>query len=189
MLSFVESGLVVLEKKIFKRENVFSLIYHYLPFETWILSTQRTFLCYIWLKLANWLWRRIFLHIFNVIWFHIELLTLPLSTWLGNSPSLSRLNSWPYQFSVLIVILTCPSPASLKENLMKSLRLEVTGPGFLLGPGTDTWTTILALNTTKRKKINEDKIKLIYSKVFHYILLYLFHLQFIRCYNLAAYSI
>ena len=60
--NLVEIGLVVLEKKIFKFVNVFWLFRNYLPLEKGgtLYLNKLDALCQVWLKLAQWFWRRLF---------------------------------------------------------------------------------------------------------------------------------
>jgi hypothetical protein len=66
MPSLIEIGLLVLEKKIFKIFSVFLLFCDYLPFEKGNplrfnkleSPLPKDDLCQIWLKLAQWFWRK-----------------------------------------------------------------------------------------------------------------------------------
>ena len=69
MPSSVEIGPMVLEKKIFLNlVNVFQLICYYLPLEkgrALLLNklespSPKDALCQVWLKLAQWFWKKIF---------------------------------------------------------------------------------------------------------------------------------
>ena len=75
MPSLVEIGSVVLEKKIFFNfVNVFSLFRNYLPFEKdgalhlnkLDFPSPKDALCKVWLKLAQWFWRRRFFLILSM---------------------------------------------------------------------------------------------------------------------------
>ena len=62
----VENGSVILEKKFFHFVNVFTLFRNYLPLEKGGAlhlnklesPSLRNTLCQVWLKLAQWFWRR-----------------------------------------------------------------------------------------------------------------------------------
>ena len=66
VLSLVEIGQAVLEKKILKFVNVFSPFRNYLPFGKDVAldlnklesPSPKDTLCQVWLKLAQWFWRR-----------------------------------------------------------------------------------------------------------------------------------
>ena len=66
----IEFGLLVLEKKIYKIFSVFLLFCDYLPLEKGYLfrlnklesPPPKDDLCQVWLKLAQWFWRRRFLN-------------------------------------------------------------------------------------------------------------------------------
>ena len=72
--SFVEIGPVVLEKKIFKCWQLILLFPNYLPCGKGVVlhlnklesNSPRNTLCQVWLKLAQWFWRKIFLNFINV---------------------------------------------------------------------------------------------------------------------------
>jgi hypothetical protein len=65
-LSLIEFGLLVLEEKIFKIFSVFLLFCYYLPLEKGVplhlnkldSPPPKDDFCQIWLKLAQWFWRR-----------------------------------------------------------------------------------------------------------------------------------
>ena len=71
VLSIVEIGRQVLERKIFKLVNVFSLFHYYLPLEKGMalylnkheLPSPKDTLCQVWMKLAHFFWRRRFFRI------------------------------------------------------------------------------------------------------------------------------
>ena len=70
----VEIGPMVLKKKIFKFRQCISLFRNYLPLEKgWALHlnklespSPKDALCQVWLKLAQWFWRRNFFNFLNV---------------------------------------------------------------------------------------------------------------------------
>ena len=91
--NLVEIGPAVLEMKIFKFINVFSLFCNYLPLKKgWALhlnklesSSPNEVLCHVWLKLAESFWKR-FLNFVNVL--SLFLIYLPLD--IGWSPSFEQ---------------------------------------------------------------------------------------------------
>ena len=98
MSSLVEIGPVVLEKKIFKfRKCIFSLFRNYLPLgkggalhlNKLESPSPKDALCQVWLKLAQWFWRRRFLNFVNV--FTLFLNYLPLEK--GGVLQLNKLES------------------------------------------------------------------------------------------------
>ena len=66
VLTLVEIGLVVLEKRFLNLVDVFLLFHNYLPFKKGMVfhlnklefPSPRDTLCQVWLKLALWFWRR-----------------------------------------------------------------------------------------------------------------------------------
>ena len=72
MQGWVEIGPVVLEEKISKFVNVFSLFRYYLPLEKGVVlyinklerTSPKNILSQVWLKLAQWIKRRRFLNCF-----------------------------------------------------------------------------------------------------------------------------
>ena len=74
MSVFVEISPAVLEKKIFKFFNDFSLFRYYFPWKKggalhWNKresSSSKDALCQVWLEFAQWLWRRRFLNFIKV---------------------------------------------------------------------------------------------------------------------------
>ena len=98
MPSLVENGSVVLEKKIFFNfVNVFLLLLNYLPLEKGgalhLIKLKsplpKDALSQVWLKLAQWFWRRIFLNFLNV--FSLFRNYLPLEE--GRALHLNKLES------------------------------------------------------------------------------------------------
>ena len=88
---------MVLEKKIFNFANVFSLFLNYLPLEEGRAlhlnklksPSPKDALCQVWLKLAQWFWRRRFLNFINV--FSLFCNYLPLEK--GGALHLNKLKS------------------------------------------------------------------------------------------------
>ena len=74
MPSLVEVERVVLERRFFKVFNVFLLFHNDLPFEKGVAlhlnklesPPRKNVLCQVWLKLAQWFWRRRFLKVVNL---------------------------------------------------------------------------------------------------------------------------
>ena len=70
MLGLEEIGPVVLKRKIFKFRNTFFIFRYDLPLEKGKLVNPspncKDALSYVWLKLAQWFWRRRFLNLINV---------------------------------------------------------------------------------------------------------------------------
>ena len=76
MPSLDEIRPVVLEKKILNISNIIlHFCYNYFPLEIGVafhlnkheFPLPKNVLCQVWLKLAQWFWRRRFLNIFNII--------------------------------------------------------------------------------------------------------------------------
>ena len=87
MTRLVENGQVVLEKKIFKFCQCIFAISYYLPLEKggalylnkFESPSSKDALCQVWLKLAQWFWRRRFLNFINVFSLFRNYLTLEKS--------------------------------------------------------------------------------------------------------------
>ena len=90
---------MVLEKKIFNFVNVFSLFRSYLPLEKGGAlhlkkpksPSLKYALCQVWLKLAQWFWRRRFLNFVNVFLLFHDYLPLEM----GGALHLNKLESPP----------------------------------------------------------------------------------------------
>ena len=73
--NLVEIGPVVVKREFLNIFNIISLFRFYLPFEKGLAlhlnkfesSPLKDAVCQVWLKLAQWLWRRRFLKKFNII--------------------------------------------------------------------------------------------------------------------------
>ena len=87
MPKLVEIGSVVLEKRFFILSIYISLFRNYLPFEkggTILLNklespSPKDLFCQVWLKLAQWFWRRGFFNVVNVFF----AIFVKISPWKG----------------------------------------------------------------------------------------------------------
>ena len=124
VLSIVEIGRQVLERKILKFVNVFSLFHYYLPLEKGRalhlkkheLPSPKDTLCQVWLKLAHFFWRRFFFKLVNIF----SLLVI-ISRWKRAGPFIwTNLNSLHPRILVPSLVEICPA---VLEKILKILSM------------------------------------------------------------------
>ena len=126
MLSIVEIGRLVLERKIFKLVNVFSLFRNYLPLEKGgaihlkkndYPSVKDDF-CQVWLKLAQWFWSRRFINFVNVFFLFRNYLPLEKGTCV------------PFTKGCFVLSLVEIGPIVLEKKIFKFRQCKLLTPSL-----------------------------------------------------------
>ena len=99
------------EEDFFNFVNVFSLFHYYLPLKKLEFSSPNDALCQIWLKLAQWFWRRRFLNFVNDFCYFVI-----ISPWKRAGPSSAQ--TWiPFTQGCLLPNLVEIGPVDLQEKI------------------------------------------------------------------------